>query len=333
MNPPRVAKYLGVFCALLALAQEPIRIQVNEVVVPVTVTDDKGKFVVGLTKDDFQIFDQSREQAISYFTAEHNQPVVVGFLMDLSTASSIHWKNYQEAATDLVLTLLPGDKKSSGYLIGYGTEAEVMVNTTTDPEPIVEKIKKLKPGGGSALYDAVYQACTNRKLIPGEPLQPRRVIIVIGDGHDNASKKTLGEVIELAQRAQVTIFGISTVSYGGTSEGEPNLVRLALETGGSVDYPLQNVYKDISGYLQVPKDAGNFGYDLGTGGFATAISTSIFSAINHVAGAITTQYILRYVPDAPADTARPYREIKVIVKIPSVKVAARQGYYPFAPPE
>ena len=107
----------------------------------------------------------------------------------------------------------------------------------------------MKPSGGAALYDAIYQACTSRKLIQGEPVEPRRIIIIIGDGNDNASKKTIDEVLELAQRNLVTIYGISTTSYGFTSEGNDNLVRLAEETGGRVTYPLQDVYKDISGYL------------------------------------------------------------------------------------
>ena len=89
-----------------------------------------------------------------------------------------------------------------------------MVNTTTDPEKIVEKMRKMKPGGGAALYDAIYMACTNRALVKGEPIEPRRVLVVIGDGHDNASKKTLDQVVEVAQRNLVTIYGISTVAFG-----------------------------------------------------------------------------------------------------------------------
>ena len=67
------------------------------------------------------------------------------------------------------------------------------------------------------MFDAIYMACTNRALIQGEPFEPRRVLIVVGDGNDNASK-TLQEVLEVAQRNLVTIYGISTVSYGFTSE-------------------------------------------------------------------------------------------------------------------
>src|SRR5438270_1518497 len=175
-----------------------IKVMVNEVIVPVTVTDEKGRFVSDLDQKDFRIFDEGKEQHIQFFTRERSQPVVVGFLVDLSNASRLHWKNYQDAAIELVLNLLPGDKKYSGYLIGYGNTADLMVNTTEDSEPIVEKLRKLKPGGGSALYDAIYMACTSRKLVQGEPIEPRRVWGVIGAGHDNASKRSLNQVLQLA---------------------------------------------------------------------------------------------------------------------------------------
>jgi Ca-activated chloride channel family protein len=323
-------RWLGLFAAVAAFAQQPIQVQVNEVIVPVTVTDAKGRFVVNLEQSDFKIIDQGKEQNIRYFTRERNQPVVVGFLMDLSNASRIQWKNYQDAAMDLVLTLMPGDKKYSGYLIGYSNEAEVMVNTTSDPQPIVDKLRKLKPGGGSALYDAIYNACTNRKLVVGEPVEPRRILVVIGDGHDNASKKTLEEVLELAQRNLVTIYGISTTAYGFSSDGDANLVRLATETGGRVEYPLQNVYKDVQGFLSTPSDEGNYALKVGTGGYAAAISSAIFKAIANVAGEVTTQYILRYIPEESGSTKQ-FREINVKVSLPDVTVRARRGYYPFAP--
>jgi Ca-activated chloride channel homolog len=314
-------------------AQDPqIHVQVNDVIVPVTVTDSKGRFVSNLDKEDFQIFDQGQQQTIQYFSRERNQPVVVGFLMDLSNNSKSQWKNYQEAATELVLTLLPGDKKYSGYLIGYSTEAELMVNTTSDPDPIVEKLRKLKPGGGSALFDAIYMACTSRKLVKGEPIEPRRIIVVIGDGHDNNSKKTLEEVLELAQRNLVTIYGMSTTAYGNLTGSEGVLERLASETGGRVQYPLQNVNNDVSGFLQVPSDEGNYVYHVGTGGYASALSNSIFRSIVNIAGEITTQYILHYVPDAASsDSSRDFREIRVEVNLPGVKVRARRGYYPYRP--
>src|SRR6201996_3410535 len=122
----------------------PIQVQVNEVIVPVTVTDDKGRFVSDLEQKDFSVFDEGKEQQIQFFTRERSQPVVVGFLIDLSNSSRLHWKNYQDAATELVLNLLTGNKKYSGYLITYSNEPELLVNTTSDSEPIVEKLRKVK---------------------------------------------------------------------------------------------------------------------------------------------------------------------------------------------
>src|SRR6266853_1080458 len=154
----------------------PIRVQVNEVIVPVTVTDEKGRFVSDLDKADFRIYDEGKEQTIRFFTRERSQPVVVGFLMDMSNASRLQWSHYQDAAIELALNLLPGDKKYSGYLISYSNDAE--------------------------------------------PIEPRRILVIIGDGHDNASKHTLNEVLEVAQRTLVTIYGVSTVAFGFNSPEE-----------------------------------------------------------------------------------------------------------------
>lgn len=310
--------------------QQPIRVQVNEVIVPVTVTDEKGAFVSNLEAGDFLVLDEGRPQKIVYFSREQGQPVVVGFLLDMSNTTRIHWKTFQEAVLELVWTLLPGDKKFSGYLIAYSNEPELLVDTTHDSEKIVEKIRKLKPGGGAALFDAIWMACTRRSLIEGEPIEPRRILIIVGDGSDNSSKHTLEEVLELAQRNMITIYGVSTVAFGFTSEGEKTLKRLAEETGGRVEYPLQGVYKDVSGYLSTPSDEGNYALRVGTGGYAAAIASSIVRSVAAVAGEITTQYILRYIPD-DADSTKAFRNIEVRVNLPNVKVRHRKGYYRFGP--
>jgi VWFA-related protein len=306
-----------------------IRVTVNEVIVPVTVTDEKGRFVSDLDKKDFQVYEENKLQNIQYFTRERSQPVVIGFLLDLSTASRIHWKNYQNAATELVQTLLTGDKKYSGYLIDYAQDAEVAVNTTNDPEPLVEKLRTLKPGGGAALYDAIYLACTSRKLVQGEPIEPRRIIIIIGDGHDNASKHSLNQVVELAQRNLVTIYCISTAAFGFANETEDTLVRLAQETGGRVVYPLGDVYKDTDGYLSHPSDDGNYALTVGTGAYKSAVDGRMYHAVSDIAGEVTMQYIIRYISDT--ESAKAYRNVKVVVDLGNVRVRARKGYYAATP--
>ncbi len=301
-------------------------------IVPITVTDEKGRFVSDLDAKDFAVFEEGKQQKIEFFTRERSQPVVAGFLIDTSNASRLHWKNYSDAASELVQNLIPGDNpKFSGYLIAYSNDAELVVNTTTDPEPMVQKLSKLKPSGGSALYDAIYMACTNRKLVQGEPIEPRRVLVIVGDGHDNASKKTIEEALEIAQRNLVTIYGVSTVAFGFDNEDEKNLIRLAEETGGRVVWPLQNVYEDVQGFVSVPSDEGNFALKVGTGGYASALATGMYRAVEAVVGEVTTQYLIRYIPDTNFDDMRQFRNIEVRVNLANVKVRARKGYYPYAP--
>lgn len=321
-------KILWVAVPFVLAAQEPapIRVDVREVVVPVTVTDAGGRFVSDLAKTDFEVYDQGVKQEIRYFSADRNQPVVVGILMETSNSMKIRWKNYRDLAVELALALLPGDRRYAGYLIGYGNQAEVLVNTTSDPEPIVAKLNKITPSGGAALYDAIYLACTNRKLVPGEPIEPRSVIVIIGDGHDNASAHTLEQVIEIAQRRLVTIYAVSTDAYGYISPYGKVLRRLAEETGGRVETPLENTYDNVQGFLSRSRDIGNFEFEAGTGGYTAVILQSLFKSIQNLAGEITTQYILRYVPNVPGYEGSRH-EINVRVGIPNVVVRARSFYY------
>ncbi len=312
-------------------------VQANEVILPVTVTDGKGRFVSNLTAKDFLVLDEGKPQRLTFFSHDSKQPIVVGFLVDLSNSSRIYWKTFQEATMDLVWNLLPtDDPRFSGYLITYSNDAEVAVNTTQDADKITDVLRKSKPGGAAAFYDAILMACTNRALVHGEPYEPRRVLIVVGDGHDTASKKiSFEQVVELAKRNLVTIYAVSTQSFGFSNQSADELEQLTRETGGHVEYPLnKDLYKDVSGYISVPKDAGNYVYEAGTGGYAAEISSAITNAIVGIVGDITTQYILRYVPEVSADAKyKTYRHIKVLVPgVPGVVIRARDGYYPAGVP-
>ena len=331
---PFLAVLIAGTVSLAVWAQEPaaelerptFEVGVTEVIVPVTVTDENDRFVSNLKKSDFEIYDQNIRQSIKFFTAERSQPVVTGFIMDLSNGMKVRWKNYQETMVEMVLTLMPGDPKFQGYLVGYGTEAEVLVNTTADSSKIVEKLNKITPAGGSAMLDAIWLACTSRKLVKGEPLEPRRVIVIVGDGKDNASKHTLDETIEMAKRSLVTIYAVSTDAYGFTSAEGKNLRRLAEETGGRVESPLENTYDNTQGFLSRPAN-DNREFANGTGGFQAKILGAMFNSITAIAGEITTQYILRYQPNTPGDESAEHR-IEVKVNLPNVKVRARTSYFP-----
>jgi hypothetical protein len=259
------------------------------------------------------------------------QHTVIGFLVDMSSGNLSHWDKFKDATKEMIWGLLPNDPNYTGYLISYSTMAELVVNTTYDPDKLTDQVDRMKPGGGASLYNAIYMACTDRTLVPGEPYQPRRVIIIIGDGHDTASQYTLDQAIELAQRNLVTIYGVSTVAFGGSSDDSDNLERLAKETGGHVEYPLSDPYSNVSGYLSQPSDEGNYALHVGTGGYASAIAQAINTSVQALEGELTTQYILRYVPDIdPATSYRDKRRLKVeIPTLPanSVKLQYRPYYY------
>jgi len=243
----------------------------------------------------------------------------------------IQWATFKEAILELVWALIPGgDPRCSGYLITYGNQAELAVNTTTDSDKIADKIRSVKPAGTSALYDAVYRACTDRKLVPGEPYVPRRIIIVIGDGHDSVSKHSLDQVIELAQRNLVTIYAMSTENFGFQNETADDLVKMTDGTGGRVEYPLGNLYHDVDGYLSHPSDDGNYALTVGSGAYASQIAGGILKAVAGIEGDIQQQYVMRYVPDVDTTRMREYRRIKVDVPgLPNVNIVTKPGYYPF----
>ena len=312
----------------------------QEVILPVTVTDDKGRFVSNLQEKDFRIQDEGRTQKITYFfhdTPGTRQHTVIGFLVDMSSGNLSHWDKFKDATKEMIWGLLPNDPNYTGYLISYSTKEQLEVNTTFDPDKLTDRVDRMKPGGGAALYNAIRMACTDRTLVPGEPYQPRRVIIIVGDGHDTASDYTLDQAIALAQRNLVTVYGVSTVAFGASTDDSDNLERLAKETGGHVEYPLSNPYTDVSGYLSTPSDEGNYALHVGTGGYTSAIAQAVNKSVMALQGEITTQYILRYVPDiAPATAYRDKRRIKVeIPTLPanSVRVQARQYYFANAAPQ
>jgi len=315
---------------------DTIRVEVEVVNVPVTVSDKEGRFVIDLKKEDFRVFEDGEEVEIRYFTSsmeeEAKPPLHAGFLIDLSNTARLYYKNYQESIGDLAFLLVPETGKNRGFLMGYHTEVDMLVDFTDDPYPIAKKMSDLKHGGGSAMLDAIYEACANKlESAPYLGIQePRKVIVVVGDGHDNASKHSIEEVIDVAQRNQVTIYAVSTVAWGRHEAEEANLHKMAEATGGLVSNPLQNIHKDIAGYLSKPQDAGNYARQVGTGGYAGAQLEALYDAILAVAGNVRSQYLIGYTPRSPLSVAK-YRRVRVQVNFGAsaeIDVHYRNGYFP-----
>ncbi len=212
---------------------------VNEVNVVFTVTDRHGHYVKNLAKSDFSVIDDSRPaDQIRSFHNETELPLQVGLLVDASNSVRDRFKFEQESAIEFLnQTIRP--RYDEAFIVGFDVTPEVTQNFTDNTEALSRGVRALRPGGGTAMYDALYFACRD-KLLKQERNGPvRRAIILLSDGDDNMSHVTREEAIEMAQRAEVIIYTISTNISGGTRSGDKVLERIADATGGRAFFPFQ----------------------------------------------------------------------------------------------
>jgi len=271
-----------------------IRKRVNEVNLVFTVTDKRGHFIKDLKPEDVQILDDKKPPAqIMSFRAETDLPLRVGLLVDTSNSIRDRFRFEQEAAIEF-LSQIVRPKKDQAFVIGFDTTAEVEQDFTDNTEKLTGGVRALRPGGGTALFDAIYYACRDKlgKVNPEQAV--RRAIVLVTDGDDNQSRVTREEAIDMAQRAEVIIYAISTNISGNTSRGDKVLERLADATGGRAFFPFKD--QDIPSY---------------------------FSAIQDE---LRSQYLLAYRP-ADFETDGRFRSIEVLAKKNNLKVRTRRGYY------
>jgi VWFA-related protein len=231
-----------------------ITVDVTNVPLLFTVSDKKGKFVTDLAKDDFELIENKRPQRILQFTAETDLPLRLGILIDTSNSIRERFRFEQEAASEFVNSVVhPHVDKA--MVVSFDTEAELRSDLSDDPLEVGNAIRALRPGGGTSLYDAIYFACRD-KLILDQPLHKyRRAIVIVSDGDDNQSRYTRDQALEMAQRADTVIYGISTNITRLESEGDRVLKYLAQQTGGLAIFPfkveeLSQSFVDIANELR-----------------------------------------------------------------------------------
>ncbi len=201
------------------------------------VTDKKGRFVTNLTKDDFEIKEEKKEQQILEFVAESDLPLRLGILVDSSNSVRDRFKFQQEAAVEFVNSVVRPEDKA--VVVSYDSGAELVADLTGNTEVLAKAIRSLRPGGGTALYEAIYFACRD-KLMQDQPRHKfRRAMVVLGDGDDNASRYTRDQALEMAQKADVVVYTISTNNTKVEQEGDKVLRYFASETGGMPFFPFQ----------------------------------------------------------------------------------------------
>src|SRR6201993_3327051 len=252
-----------------------IKIPVNLVDVLFTVLNRRNKLISALEQKDFKVLDDNVPQDIRYFSKQTDLPLRIGMLLDTSNSIRDRLKFEQDAANNFLFSVLRRNKDEA-FVMTFDDEPQVIQGFTGDTGQLRDEILRTRAGGGTAVYDAIYEACADQLSHPPRPPgdQPdvvRRVMILISDGEDNLSTHTRAEAIEMAQRTSVVIYTISTSiqwvalddpgkEKSGNrkyhlTEGDKVLQDLAEETGGRPFYPyhvddLDQSFQDIGEELR-----------------------------------------------------------------------------------
>jgi Ca-activated chloride channel homolog len=271
------------------------RATVNEVPVVFTVTDKHNHYVRDLSKKDFKVMDDGRPVVeIRSFRRETDLPLRVGLLIDSSASVRGRFKFEQEAAIEFMnQTIRP--KYDQAFVLGFDSSLEVTQEFTGDSELLSKGIRSLRPGNSTRLYDALFYACRERLNSP-ETASVRRAIVLITDGEDNSSRSTREEAIEMALRANVIVYTISTNFPGYSESGKYDkiLQRIADATGGRWFEPFQ--------------------------------VTDVANAFSQIQADLRSQYALAYRPESFRHDGR-YRTIEILAEHKGLKVHSRHGYY------
>jgi VWFA-related protein len=215
-----------------------IVLEVSRVNLLFTVADKKGRFVTDLAKDDFEILESKKPQQILEFTAESDLPLRLAILIDTSNSIRDRFRFQQEAAVEFINSVMR-PQTDKAVLVSFDMTAELVTDLTNDTEKLAKAVRDLRPGGGTAMYDAVYYACRD-KLMQDQPRDKfRRAMVIISDGDDNVSRYTREQALEMAQKADVVVYTISTNYSAMQTDGDKVMKYFAMETGGLSFFPFK----------------------------------------------------------------------------------------------
>ena len=275
--------------------EQTITVDVDLVNVFFTVTDDDDALFTGLTAEDFRVYEDDVEQTITNFDSETDLPLTIALLIDTSGSIRDRLRFEQEAAIEFFYTTIER-RRDRGMLVAFDSGVDLLQDFTDNPETLAEGVRQIRAGGGTSLYDAIYLSITER--IVEEP-EGRRVMIVISDGDDNASRFSLTETLEIAQRNNVAIYTISTNSSANFEtraqrRGDDTLETFAEETGGQAFFPLR--------------------------------LEQLALTFQNISEALRSQYTITYISTNLARDGS-YREIRLDPNDNDYEVKARRGYY------
>jgi VWFA-related protein len=215
-----------------------IRINANEVNLIFTVTDRHGRYNPNLQQSDFALLDDQKAPAkVNSFHQQINLPMRVGIVIDASTSIRTRFQFEQQSATEFLLEVLKA-KSDRAFVMGFDVTPTVTQDWTNNVDALETGVNRLRPGGGTALFDAVYTACRDKMLDVSRGQEPvRKAIVLLSDGDDNQSRVHPDEVIKECERAETIIYAISTNWTPSRGKGDKVLTDMAESTGGQVFFP------------------------------------------------------------------------------------------------
>jgi VWFA-related protein len=217
---------------------QKIVVQVNEVNLIFTVTDKKGKFITGLQRENFGLLDNGRPPtAVLRFTQQTNLPLRVGIMLDTSSSIRQRFQFEQDSAIEFLLQILHLNDRA--FVEGFDIQTDLAQDFTNNVDLLNQGIRKLRPGGGTALFDALYKTCRDQMLTLKETGAVRRALILVSDGDDNYSRVEESDAIKMCQRADTIVYSISTNISPSKDRGDDVLRQISEATGGQAFYPIK----------------------------------------------------------------------------------------------
>ena len=274
-----------------------LRVETTLVQIPVTVTDSLNRFILGLKKEDFQLFEDGAEQNVVHFSGE-DAPLSVGLVFDESGSMDYKLRTSQAAVAHFLKAMSAGDE---AFLVEFSDGAKLSVGFTSNAKDIQNALTAIQPGGLTAMLDAINLALHEMK----KAKNPRKAIVIVSDGGDNNSKYTAAQIESLVREADLQIYAMGvfepTFFFGLTPaeiSGPKLLAEISTQTGGRA--------------------------------FAAALTGDLPGVAARIAVELRNQYVLGYYPKSQTRDGK-YRKVEVKVSQPpgvsAAKVHWRLGYY------
>jgi VWFA-related protein len=227
---------------------QTIKVQANEVDLIFTVTDNKGHFIMNLNQSSFGLLDNGRPpEHVFKFAQQTDLPLRVGIMLDTSSSIRGRFEFEQDSAVSFLMQVL--HRNDRAFVEGFDVQLDVAQGFSNSIDLLNQGVKRLRPGGGTALFDALYSTCKDQMLTLRESGPVRKAIILVSDGDDNYSHALESDAIKECQRADTTVYAISTNVSPSKDKGDDILLAIATATGGRAFYPtrIEDVASGFSG--------------------------------------------------------------------------------------